>query len=439
MLKKSFRGGVHPDAAKLTAGQAIEVAPLPAKAVIPLQQHIGAPCKCLVSAGDVVCTGQKIGEAGGHVSAPVHASVSGKVSAVQPMLNPQGQEVLSVVIESDGHDTPDSELKPHTEWGSLSQAELIDLIRESGMVGLGGAAFPTHVKYAPSKEKPIDAVILNGAECEPYLTCDHRVMLERADRVILGLRAFMKAVHAPKGFVAVEDNKPDAIQALVRAAEPYGDIQIASLKTKYPQGEERMIIKVLLGREVPLRGLPSDVGVVVTNVATSAAFADFLLTGRPLIERVVTITGPGVNNPKNLQVRIGSSLADAVELAGGLKSDASKLIVGGPMTGPAFYTLDAPVQKGTAGLLVFTGKETSLRAPIPCVGCGRCIEACPYGLMPNLLGSYAEKRLYSEAERFGLMDCRECGCCTFICPSRRPLLQAIKTAKFELTARRKRA
>lgn len=439
MSHRSFRGGVHPNAAKLTAGLAIEVAPLPAKVVIPLQQHIGAPCKALVKEGDEVLTGQKIGEPGGHVSAPVHASLSGKVSAIAPIANALGQEVPAVVIESDGRDLVDPTLRSHRDWEQMGPEQLVELIREAGLVGMGGAAFPTHVKFSPPKDKPVDTVILNGAECEPYLTCDHRVMLERADRVILGLRAFMRTVNAPNGYVLIEDNKPDAVASMTRAAGYFPNIKVVSVPAKYPQGEERMIIKVLLGREVPRGGLPADVGVVLSNISTAAAFADYLSTGRPLIERVITLTGPGIANPKNLQVRVGMLFEDAVRLAGGLAANATKLIVGGPMTGPAYYNLNLPIVKGTSGLLVFTDKEVKQRPPMACVTCGKCVEACPYGLQPYLLGKYSEMGMVPEAEKIGLMDCRECGSCTYICPSRRPLLQAIKVAKAEVASRRKRA
>jgi electron transport complex protein RnfC len=435
---KPFRGGIHPDPAKRTAGLAIELVPLPGRVVIPLQQHIGAPCKPLVQPGDEVLTGQVIGEPGGFVSAPVHASLSGKVAAVAPMSIHTGQEVMSVVIDSDGRDQMHPDLKAHHKWEQASSKEIVDWIRECGLVGMGGAGFPTHVKFAPPADKPIEAVILNGAECEPYLTCDHRVMQERADKVVLGLRAFMKAVSAPIGYIAVEDNKEEAIDRLTRIVASLPQIKVVPLRTRYPQGEERLIIKSVLNREVPRGGLPADVGAIVSNVSTAAAFADFLLTGRPLIQRIVTITGSGIVNPKNLEVRIGTLLEHVIRSCGGLKDNAAKLIVGGPMTGPSYYDLAVPVTKTTAGLVVLNDAEARQLEPIACVSCGKCVEACPYGLLPNLLGKYAETGRIADAEKIGLMDCRECGCCSYICPSRRPLLQAIKSAKAVIAARRKK-
>ena len=435
---KPFRGGTHPNPAKRTAGLAIEVVPPPGKVIIPLQQHIGAPCKPLVKPGDEVLTGQVIGEPGGFVSAPIHASLSGKVAAVAPMPTYTGQEVLSVVIDSDGRDQKHPDLTPHHTWEQASSKQIVDWIKECGLVGMGGAGFPTHVKFAPPADKPIEAVILNGAECEPYLTCDHRVMQERADKGVLGLRAFMKAVNAPAGFIAIEDNKADAIDRLTRVTASLPQIKIVRLHTRYPQGEERLIIKAILNREIPRGGLPADVGAIVSNVSTAATFADFLLTGRPLIQRIVTITGSGIVNPKNLEVRIGTLLEDAARYCGGLQDNAAKLIVGGPMTGPSYYDLAVPIMKATAGLVVLTEAEARKLEPIACVSCGKCVEACPYGLLPNFLGKYAELGRIADAEKTGLMDCRECGCCSYVCPSRRPLLHAIKSAKAEVAARRRK-
>lgn len=437
MGKVTFKKGIHPPTNKeYTAASPIEEMPLPAQVVLPLGQHIGTPAKPLVTVGAEVATGQKIAEANGVVSVPLHASISGKVVAIEPRPHVCGQLVPAIVIESDGADRLAPDLKVHGNLEARSAADIRDLMKAAGLVGMGGAAFPTHVKYCPPEGKQVDYVLLNGAECEPFLTCDHRLMVEKADEVLLGLQAFMKAVGAPRGVIGVEANKPDAIAALEKAAVGL-PVTILPLQVKYPQGEEKMLIYAATRRVVPSGGLPIAVGVIVNNVATAAAFGRYLRQGLPLIERIVTVTGKGVKNPKNLRVRIGTLVEDVINYCGGFLEPPGRIIMGGPMTGPAIYRLDLPVMKGTSGLVVQTRAEVDKPHVLPCIRCGKCIEACPYNLLPNFLGDYAEHEKLEEAEKYGVFDCRECGACAYICPSRRPLLQLIKNAKQQITAARK--
>jgi len=436
---KSFHGGIHPPYNKqATAALPIVDAAPPKTVVIPLHQHTGAPCEPLVKVGDEVKLGQKIGESQSFVSAPVHASVSGKVTAIEARPHPGSGLVQAVVIESDGLDTPDPGMVPAGDVATLSPDEIRKIIRAAGIVGLGGAAFPTAVKVSPPPGKAIDTVVLNGAECEPYLTADHRVMLEDPAAVIYGLRALMQACGAPRGMIAVEDNKPDAIEALHKSLSAADGIQIVVLHTKYPQGSEKQLVWACLEREVPSGGLPLDVGVVVSNVGTAAAVAQAIQSGKPLYERVVTVTGSAVAKPQNLRVRIGTSFADLIEQCGGL-TDAGKVINGGPMMGIAQSSLDVPVIKGTSGILCLKRGEIIREQPTACLKCGRCVENCPMHLMPLWIAAYAERALHDEAERLNAMDCVECGCCSYICPARRPLVQAIRLSKYEIAARRRQA
>lgn len=439
MTAKTFPGGIHPDYGKgPTAGKPVVRAAPPKTVVIPLHQHTGAPCEALVKAGDEVKMGQKIGDTGAFVSAPVHASVSGKVLAVEPRPHPAFGVSLAVVIESDGQDQLDPEIRPAGSLDTLDAAALRKVIREAGIVGMGGAAFPTAVKVAPPPNKKIDTVALNGAECEPYLTADHRVMLEQADDVVFGLRALMKACGAERGLIAIEDNKPDAIEVIHKALGGAPDLQIIHLHTKYPQGSEKHLLKACLNREVPSGGLPLDVGVVVNNVATAAAVARAVRNGTPLYERVLTVTGGAVANPQNMLVRVGTSFGDLIEQCGGFAKPAGKVINGGPMMGIAQSSLDVPVTKGTSGILCLARGEVARDEAEACLKCGRCIDACPMYLMPLWISAYAERGKHEEAERLNALDCIECGCCSYVCPARRPLVQAIRLAKGEITARRRR-
>ncbi|SJZ39270.1 electron transport complex protein RnfC [Garciella nitratireducens DSM 15102] len=436
----TFHGGIHPSYFKdYTKDKVIKKAAPPKTVVIPMQQHIGAPCEPLVKKGDEVKLGQKIGDSKGFVSAPIHASVSGKVVAVEPRFHNSGKKVLSVVIESDGLDTLHESIKSPGKLKDLSSEKIKTLIRESGIVGLGGATFPTQVKLSPPPEKKIEAVILNGAECEPYLTADHRLMVERPEEIVFGLKVILKALNVEKGYIGIEDNKPDAIEAIKKVVENDSNIVIYKLHTKYPQGAEKQLIKAITGKEVPSGGLPADVGVVVQNVGTAAAIGNTIKTGIPLIERVVTITGSGIKEPQNLLVRLGVPIKDIIEQCGGFSENPGKIIMGGPMMGVAQFTTEIPVVKGTSGILVLNKEDSKLPEPFNCIRCGKCVEVCPMNLMPLYISSYTLHEMYDKAEEFHAMDCIECGSCSYICPSRRPLVESIRLAKEEIKSQKSKA
>lgn len=439
MEKRTFAGGAHPHENKeKTAKLPIEVARLPDRVVIPLSQHVGAPCEALVKVGDTVAVGQKIGDSQAFVSAPVHASVSGKVTAIEPLPGPGGANVTSVVIESDGFDTLAEGISPRGDLAALSADEIKAIIREAGIVGMGGAGFPAHVKVAPPKDKKVDIYIINAAECEPYVTCDHRLMLERPQDIVFGLKALMKAAGVSEGYVGIEDNKPDAIEAMLAAVAGETGIRVAALKTKYPQGGEKQLINAITRRTVPSGGLPADVGVLVSNVSTAVAVANAIRTGMPVIERTLTVTGPIIKSPKNLRVRIGTSFAELVEQCGGLTDAAAKVINGGPMMGIAQSSLAVPVAKGTSCILALGEADLDKTQPRACIRCARCVDACPIHLMPIWISQYAERGLYDEAAKLNAVDCIECGTCAFVCPSRRPLVEAIRVAKRVTLAKRRK-
>jgi len=462
MTAQGFRGGVHPpEKKKATQSLAVVDARLPDRVVIPMAMHIGAPATPLVKVGDLVKKGQKVGEAAGHVSVPVHASISGKVLAVGSFASPMGFDVPSVVIESDGKDEWVDGLVEHEDYMSIRPAELRTLIKEAGIVGMGGATFPTHVKLDPPKEKKIRYAVLNGAECEPYLTSDSRLMEESPADVIEGLKIIMAALRVTEGFVGIENNKPAAIENITVEAgkvvcdlvtETYYErsglevevpkgcrmsVKVVPLEVKYPQGSEKQLIRAVLGLEVPPGHLPMDVGVVVQNVSTAAAIYHAVRYGRPLIERIVTVTG--ITEPKNLRVRIGTLFSDLIEQCGWLTDDAAKVLMGGPMMGIAQSGLMVPVIKGTSGIVALTGKDAGIYDMGPCIRCGRCIEVCPMGLNPGLIGQLVEKGRFDEAKEAGVLDCFECGSCAFVCPSARPMVQFAKWAKRELARKKVKA
>ncbi len=434
----SFRGGVHPPHFKeATTRLKVEKAKEPAVVTIPLQQHIGAPCEPIVSVGDQVKVGQKIGETSAFVSAPVHSSVSGIVKQIARMLTPTG-EAVCIVIESDGLNTVHENVIPKGNISNLSGKEILGIIKEAGIVGMGGAAFPTHVKLSPPPEKKIEEIVLNGAECEPYLTADHRLMLENPDDIIYGLKAMMKVLNVTKAYIGIEDNKPDAIEIMKKAVEKEAGIQIVGLHTKYPQGAEKQLIYACTKREVPSGGLPMDVGVVVNNVGTAAAIATVIQTGMPLIERIATITGKGIKEPKNLLIKVGTSFKEIIEQCGGYNGKPGKVLMGGPMMGLAQYTDEIPAIKGTSGILVLTQEEARLPEPKPCIRCGKCVEICPAFIQPLYISAYALQNMHETAEKYNALDCIECGSCSFICPSKRPLLQSIRVSKREIIAKKRK-
>jgi electron transport complex protein RnfC len=389
-----------------------------------------------VAKGEHVKKGQVIGVAKGFVSVPVHASTSGEVAAIEPRPHASGRNLPAVVIRPDGEDAwVDGLLE--ADPATLTPDAIRERIRAAGIVGLGGATFPTHVKLTPPENKPIHTLILNGVECEPYLTADHRLMLEEATRVLDGISILKRVLGVERALVGIEANKPDAIATMSKACAGQG-IEVVALAVKYPQGAEKQLILALTGREVPSGGLPMDVGVVVQNVGTAAAVSDAVRRGLPLIERIATVTGPGVAEPKNLRVRVGTPLSRLVEFCGGLKGDPAKIIMGGPMMGSTQLSLEVPATRGTSGVLLFRAGEIPLAPEGPCIRCGRCVQACPAHIMPTSIAAYARLDLIAEAEEFGAMDCIECGCCTYTCPATLPLVQAIRYGKAAILAKRRK-
>jgi electron transport complex protein RnfC len=428
-----FKGGIHPpDKKALSADKPVAETKQPRRVVVPLSQHLGAPCKPVVAVDQEVKKGELIGEPTGFVSAPVHSSVSGKVISIGEFPNAMGRMVTSIVIENDYREEW-TLLKDNPDYMNLSPEELKEKIKNAGIVGMGGAAFPTVVKLSPPKEKPIDTIIINGSECEPYLTGDYRLMIEHPKEILEGLRILMKVLGVNKGFVGIEDNKPAAIKSMKEAAAGLEGIEIRPLHTRYPQGAEKMLIKAVSGREVPPRALPMDVKVVVQNTGTAYAIFEAVRYGKPLIDRVVTVSGEGVNEPKNLFVKTGTLISHLIGECGGLKEESVKVLSGGPMMGFAISSLDIPVTKGTSGIVALTEREIAHAESFgPCIRCGRCIDACPMGLMPSMLSVYAEKGFYEGAKGYNLFDCFECGCCTYVCPSKRPIVQLVRLAKSQV-------
>jgi electron transport complex protein RnfC len=435
-----FQGGVHPqDKKDLSRDKSIEVAGLPPRLVVPLLQHIGAPCEPLVSSGEFVKKGQKIGEARGFVSAPVHAPTSGKVTKIDNFPHPLGRSLPAIEIEPDGSDEWAGDIQGSEDFLSLSPDDLKAVIREKGIVGMGGAAFPTHVKLSPPQGKTIDALIINGSECEPYLTADFRLMVEESDKVIQGMRIMMTILGVKTLFIAIEANKPEAIHAMREALGNESLAKVVVLEVKYPQGAEKQLIKTLVNREVPSSGgLPMDVGILVQNVGTAASIFDAVRFGIPLVERVVTVTGEGIREPKNLRVRIGTPISYLIEACGGFMEAPGKLILGGPMMGVSQYTTDIPVVKGTSGVLVFPATHVHVEGPQSCIRCGTCVRVCPMNLVPSGLALLAKRGLLDEAERHYVLDCIECGSCAFACPAKIPLVHWLRYAKGEVLAKRAR-
>lgn len=432
------RGGVHPRYGKeATAAQPIETMPLPARFSVSMSQHLGAPAKPTVKKGASVARGQVLGEPAGFISASVHSPTSGKVAAIGDKPALSGRPATFIDIESDGEDRWDANVKPCPDWERQDGKSLVEMIARAGIVGMGGAGFPVHVKLSPPSGKPIDTLIINGAECEPCLTADHRLMVEHPDRVWAGAQIIRKILNVNKIRIAIEDNKPDAVQAMEQVMDQE-EAEVVVLETEYPQGAEKQLIYAVTGREVPSGGLPMDVGALVQNAGTCAAIYEAVKEGHPLIERIVTVTGGLVKTPKNLRVRIGSAFSDLTEFCGGLSSLVTgKLICGGPMMGLAQSSLEASVTKTTSGILLLPRTELDQFTSMPCISCGRCVQACPMGLMACTLSEMIEAEDYDAAEAENVLDCIECGSCAYECTAHRPLVQHMRQAKAVLTARRR--
>ena len=430
---KKFSGGVHPAEHKLTAHKPIEDMPAPARAVFPVSQHIGAPAKPAVKIGDTVLRGQMLAEPTGFVSVPIHSSISGEVVAIGPFPHPLGRNVFAVVVENDGQDA-EVEFEA-ADPGALDADAIRKRIQAGGLVGMGGATFPTHVKLSPPPDKPIDTLILNGAECEPFLTSDHRTMVEMPDQIVSGLKILMDCLGVKRGLIGIENNKPDAIKILTEKTAGMSGVEVVGLHVHYPQGSEKHLIKSLTGREVPPGKLPMDVNVVVQNVTTAMAVHNAVVLGRPIMDRVLTCTGPGINNPMNLRVRLGTPFFEVIDFCGGLKDDVVKVVMGGPMMGLAQYTLSVPVIKGTSGILALPKDMVRDTEPRACIRCGRCFEACPMGLLPNQLVAAVDRKDWDEAEHLGILSCIECGSCAYSCLGERPIVQVLKRGKGEVMKR----
>lgn len=434
----AFKGGVHPNGRKkATRHKPVEIMPPPARIILPMSMHIGAPCEPLVRVGEQVKMGQKIGDSKGNIFAPIHSSVSGKVEAIELHPHINGTNVLSVFIENDGLDTPHEDMRPHGSMESLSPEELLAIVKEAGIVGMGGATFPAHVKIASVTGKA-DTLIINSAECEPYITSDHRLMLEAPEELIGGVRALMKMLGLSQAIIAVEANKRDAIE-MVRRTLPRkkSNIKVVSLSTRYPQGAEKQLIKTITGREVPPGQLPVAVGCTVFNAETAAAIHRAVTTGLPLIRRIVTVSGSAVSNPKNLLVRMGTPLKDVFDATGGFREMPYKVITGGPMMGTAQHNLNTVVIKGTNALLAFSQKEDAREDNPICIRCGKCVSVCPMNLLPIYMHMREQKGDMSELERLRITDCIECGCCSYTCPGRLYLVQSFRTGKQKLAAYKK--
>jgi electron transport complex protein RnfC len=429
---KTFpKGGIHPPENKLTADKPIVVLPVPPQVTVPVSQHIGAPAVPVVEKGAEVKAGQIIAEAKGFVSANIHSPVSGKVNKIDTFTDTTGYKQTAVLIDVQGDEWVETVDRSTTlvKEISMTREQIIERCKQCGLVGLGGATFPTHIKMTVPSGKKCDLVIINGVECEPYLTSDHRLMLERGAEVLTGAAIIMKALGVDRVIVGIEANKPDAIKHLTELAAEFKGITIQPLKVKYPQGGEKQLIKACAGREVPSGGLPLDVGVVVQNVGTAYAVYEAVQKNKPLFERVVTVTGKNVKEPGNFQVRIGTPVTALIEAAGGMPDDTGKVVNGGPMMGKALAMTDVPVTKGTSGIILFPSEDSRRATVQPCIRCGKCSSACAMGLEPWLISVLSEKAMFEKAEEEKITDCMECGACAYTCPAKRPLLDYIRLGK----------
>lgn len=431
MLRTFKIGGIHPPENKLSAKSVIEVLPLPEVAYIPLGQHIGAPAKAIVAKGDTVKVGQVIAEASGFVSANIHSSVSGTVTGIETVIDASGYPRPAVAIKVEGDEWIEGIDRSSTliEDVKLSAEEITKRVAEMGIVGMGGATFPTNIKLSVPAGKKAEVLIINGVECEPYLTADDRVMLERGDELVIGVKILMKAIGVSKAIIGVENNKPEAIAHLTEICAKHQGISVMPLKVQYPQGGEKQLINATIGREVPSGGLPIDVGAVVQNVGTALATYEAIQKNKPLVERVVTVTGLAVAKPSNFMVRVGTPVTQLIEAAGGLPDGDVKVISGGPMMGKALSTVNSPVTKGTSGVLIMASDKASRPQPSECIRCAKCVGACPMGLQPFLLSKMSSRKMYPELEANKITDCIECGSCSYTCPAGIPLLDYIRNGK----------
>ena len=438
MSAHKFKGGIHPlEGKELTAGKELRIAPLFDKYIVPVRQSIGAPPTLTVKKGDAVKKGQRIAEPGGFVSVPLHSPVCGTVGDVVEITGVTGASEQAVEIIADGTDEWDTGLDPIPNWADTEKDVLKKRILDAGIVGMGGAAFPTHVKLSPPPEKNIDTLIVNGAECEPFLTADHRLMLTRTEEALTGIAIAAKILKVSRIFVGVEDNKMDAIEKMTAAAAKF-KITVVPLHVKYPQGAEKQLIYALTGRQVLEGGLPMDVGCVVMNIGTAAAVHVAVVLGHPLIERITTVTGTPVVDPANYLARIGTPIRKLLELCGGVKENPAKVIMGGPMMGFAQSNIDVPVAKNSSGVLLMAPEEIEQFEGNPCIRCSRCVKACPMNLLVPTLSTMIEAGEFAMAEQNYVMDCVECGTCAYICPAKRPLVQHFRRAKAEILAKRRK-
>lgn len=436
-MLKIFRGGVNTPHRKNTEESKTLVMDIPSRVIIPMVQHIGAPCTPTVKKGDLVKVGQVIGNSEAYVSAPVHASVSGTVTRVEPMLYASGKQVMSVEIQTDGNQDVDENIQPPVIH---SRDDFLKALRNSGLVGLGGAGFPTHVKLNPPKDKSIEYLIINGAECEPYITSDYRELMENAHGVIKGIQLVLDMLGIPKAIIGVEDNKPKAIQLLTEKAAADNRISVKTLHSRYPQGAEKTLIYTVTGRKVPAGGkLPADVGCIVLNVNSVSFIASYIETGMPLIHKRVTVDGPVIKRPQNVLVPIGTSLRDLIDFCGGFQEKPFKILMGGPMMGIAQYSLDTSVIKNTNAILAFDKKEGDLPSESACIRCGRCVDACPMHLIPSDLNRLVMAGKYGELGAYHILDCIECGSCSYVCPAKRYLVQSIRIGKDAVRKNAKKA
>ena len=433
---KTFKiGGIHPAENKLSAASPIREAALPKQAVFSMFQHIGAPAKPIVKKGDEVKVGTLLAEAGGFVSAPIYSSVSGKVSKVDVALDASGTRRMAVYVDVEGDEWEESIDRSSTlvklsNRPELDSKTIIEKIKNAGIVGMGGATFPCHVKLSPPPGSKAECVIINAVECEPYLTADHRLMLEHPEEILVGLQLIMKAVDVKKGYIGIENNKPDAIALMTEKAIDYEGIEIVPLKVKYPQGGEKQLIDAVIGRQVPAPpAIPINVGAVVQNVGTAYAIYQAVMKNKPLIDRIITVTGKSLQQPSNLLARLGTPFQQLIDECGGLPEDTGKIIGGGPMMGKALLSLDVPMTKGSSGLLIMNEKETRRSMPQPCIRCAKCVNVCAMGLEPYLLSKMCAMEDWEGAEKNGIVSCIECGSCQYTCPSNRPLLDMVRVGK----------